>query len=142
MREETNYYKNIETCPHYYPGDENDPYPGQPKTNHYSQNHPPHPISHHSYNPPQPIIHHSYNPPHPIYIQPYPNIHSNNRRQGEQIKAANKNCRRMTNKGNEARCDGNIEIRNESLEQLDQIRVACGNGRCDSGDFEMSSKKI
>ena len=48
----------------------------------------------------------------------------------------------MTNKGNEARCDGNIEIRNESLEQLDQIRVACGNGRCDSGDFEMSSKKI
>ena len=47
----------------------------------------------------------------------------------------------MTNKGNEARCDGNIEIRNESLEQLDQMRVACGNGRCGSSDFEMSSKK-
>ena len=138
MREETDYYRNTETCPHYYPGDENDPYPGQPffenvkqpKTNHYSHN-----LDTYS----SPID--TYNPPHPIYIQPYPNIHSNNRRQGEQIKAANKNCRRMTNKGNEARCDGNIEIRNESLEKLDQIRVACVNGRCDSSDFEMSSKK-
>ena len=150
MREETNYYRNSDLCPHYYPGDENDPYPGQPffedvekpKTYHYSHNL-------HAYNAPveKPKTNHyshnldTYNAPvekpktnhysHNLDIYGYPNIHSNNRRQETGIKAANKTCRRMTNKGNEARCDENIEVRNEFLEQLDNIRVACGNDRCD-----------
>ena len=107
MREETDYYRNTDRCPHYYPGDESDPYPGQPffenveqhKTNHYSQ-------------------------------------------YQEQTKAANTNCRRMTNKGNERRCDGNFEVRNQFLEQLDQIRVACGNDRCDFSDLTASRPKM
>ena len=136
LRGKTDYYKKYygDTCPSYNPNDESDPYPGQPffeeeeqpKTDSYL---PPSTNSYHQdayiYNPPQ-----SYSYPH-------------NRRQGEEVQAATNNCRKWTNNGNSVVCDENIEIRNTSIEELNEIRDNLGpmalnpeDDRSDGDDFD------
>ena len=121
LREETDYYGNIDTCPSYNPDERSDSYPGQPffddventKTNSY---------------PPNPYI---YNPP-------VPYVHSDNRRVGEATKASTGTCRHWINNGDGYVCDENIEIRTAAGKVVKaNLPLPCNPQRdgCDLDDF-------
>ena len=96
MREKTDYYKNIDTCPSYNPDERFDPYPGQPFFKDVE-------------NPKA----NSYHPNLYIYNPPTPYVHSDNRRDGDgSVKASTGTFRHWINNGDVSVGDESIEIRN------------------------------
>ena len=120
LREQADYFEKYfgDTCPSYNPDAKSDPYPGQPFLEDLKQ--------------PKPNIYHqnAY-----IYNLPRPYIHSDNRRVGEDLKAAAclkkaRNCRKWTQNGDGVVCDQHIECKGITLEELQEERDKLGPKTC------------